>query len=643
MSVFAGVVAFDGDAQRTDSGKRLAAALEPYGGNRERLWTAPQAVFVHRQRIVTPEDRAERQPVAAAEGTLAFDGRLDNRDDLIAALGLDARSAPLPDSRIVLAALGRWGDRAPERLLGDFAFAFWDATARRLTLVCDQLGSRAIYYHRGAGMVVFATMVHAVQALPHVPREVDEAALADVLMDLGVPADRSLYRGIARVPAAGRVVIGADSLHVERYWEPDFGRRVRMRDDEYVEAGRELLDRAVAVRLRAEGRVVAQITGGLDSSAVAATAARLMAPNVLKTLTMLPEPGAPMTLAPGRYADERPYVEAIARLHPNIEPHFAHADDTAAVEEDPAELFAYAGMPFRGIMNVGWFSALRTRTRALGADVVLVGSAGNLTLSWNGRRSLADQFRSGRWFRLMREAVGLSRTTGEPLRDVLRSEVAAPLAPLTVRRLYRRLRGGSTPLWQMHTAINPDWAGEHDVPGRLWRNGRLGPYDVTGGDAEARREMIESNQAARGLLAAMRPRAGFETRDPLGDLRLLEFCFALPASQYLRGGVPRSFARRVLADRLPPEVVHNTRSGKQAPEWFHRLNRRRDALVAELERLNRSPLARRCLDLPRMKAIAADWPADVESGYARSPEFYSVLGRGVHIGQFLRWVERGNE
>ncbi|MBF0394399.1 MAG: asparagine synthase, partial [Alphaproteobacteria bacterium] len=384
MSLFAGAVAFDNAAVPNDFGRRLAAALEAYGGNRERLWTSPQAVFVHRQRIVTPEDRFERQPFTAGEGTLAFDGRLDNRDDLIAALGLDARSAPLPDSRIVLAALARWGGRAPERLLGDFAFAFWDAAARRLMLVCDQLGGRAIYYHRSAGMVVFATMVHAVQAMPHVPREIDEAALADVLMDLHLPAERSLYRDIARVPAAGRVVIGADSLRVERYWEPDFGRRVRMGDGECVEAARELLDRAVAVRLRAEGRVVAQITGGLDSSAVAATAARLMAPKVLKTLTMLPEPGAPMGLGSSRYADERPYVEAIARLHPNIEPHFVYAGGTAAVEEDPARLFAFGGMPFRGIANIGWFAPLHAHTRALGADVVLTGTAGNMTLSWAG-------------------------------------------------------------------------------------------------------------------------------------------------------------------------------------------------------------------------------------------------------------------
>lgn len=645
MSIFAGTVSIDGQPLPPGLADRLANAIEPYGGNRAVKWSSPEAVLVHRQRIVTPEDAAERQPVRGANGHLALvlDGRLDNRDELIASLGLGGQASTLPDSRILLAALERWGGDAPEHLLGDFAFALWDSAERRLMLACDHVGARGLYYHRGNGMVVFATMVHAVQAVPHVPRVVHEEALADVLMDLGFQPERTLYRDILRVPPAGRVLATGESLRVERYWEPDFERRLTLKDDEYVEAARELLDRAVACRLRSAGPVVAQVTGGLDSSAVATTAARLMAPGVLKTVTAVPNPASPQFHYPGSYPDERPYVETIARLYPNIEPHFAPADDQPTPEDDPARLFLYTGVPMRGIMSVGWFAPTVAVTRALGARVLLAGGFGNVTLSWHGLQSLADQFAAGRWIRMTREAAKLARTSGWPLRDVLRKHAVAPTMPLAVRRLYRRLKGRPVHPWRTHTPINPGFAADVGYPDRLWRDDRLAAHDAPGGDAAARRRLFDFFTASRAYVAALRPYEGYETRDPLGDVRLIDFCLAVPSGQYLRDGIPRSLARRTLADRLPPEVVANRRSGRQSSDWFPRMDRRRDAIMAELDRLERSALARRCLDLPRLRTIAADWPTDAAAAEQRTGEFYAVLNRGVHYGRFLRWVEGGNE
>jgi len=120
--------------------------------------------------------------------------------------------------------------------------------------------------------------------------------------------------------------------------------------------------------------------------------------------------------------------------------------------------------------------------------------------------------------------------------------------------------------------------------------------------------------------------------------RLIEFCFAVPEDQYLRGGVTRFLARRVLADRLPAEVVNNTRLGIQCADGFQRMDRRRAAILAGVEELELSPLACRIIDVPRLKALAVHWPADAASA---SPEYHMVLYRGLHFDQFLRWVESG--
>jgi asparagine synthase (glutamine-hydrolysing) len=111
---------------------------------------------------------------------------------------------------------------------------------------------------------------------------------------------------------------------------------------------------------------------------------------------------------------------------------------------------------------------------------------------------------------------------------------------------------------------------------------------------------------------------------------------------YRRNGVPRSFARAVLADRLPPEILHERRRGLQGVTWFRNLNARRNDVAADLERLEASPLASRLVDLPRLKRLMQQWPEDENAAEKRRYEFRLALTRGVHVGRFIRWVEGGN-
>ena len=106
---------------------------------------------------------------------------------------------------------------------------------------------------------------------------------------------------------------------------------------------------------------------------------------------------------------------------------------------------------------------------------------------------------------------------------------------------------------------------------------------------------------------------GCEARDPHADRRLLEFALAVPEPMYRRNGVPRSFARRVLADRLPREIIDERRRGADNPTWFRSLNARRTNIARDIERLEASPLARRLLDLPRLKRLMAQWPKDEQA------------------------------
>jgi asparagine synthase (glutamine-hydrolysing) len=175
---------------------------------------------------------------------------------------------------------------------------------------------------------------------------------------------------------------------------------------------------------------------------------------------------------------------------------------------------------------------------------------------------------------------------------------------------------------------------EHDDN---WPDGSNAP--TVGAAAQLR--FMEMTWRIKPNLATTPLLKGFEMRDPLGDIRLCEFCLAVPYRLW-NADAPRSFARRVLADRLPAQILHNYRRGRQTPEWFYRLNLRKEQVMMELEQLEHCDTASKVLDLPRMRRIAADWPSDATTAAGRFNDLIAIVSRGVGIGQFIRWVEDGD-
>jgi asparagine synthase (glutamine-hydrolysing) len=195
-----------------------------------------------------------------------------------------------------------------------------------------------------------------------------------------------------------------------------------------------------------------------------------------------------------------------------------------------------------------------------------------------------------------------------------------------------------------HSALNPTFIAEADLA-RHWRTQGFDPWfsaeDWNPKRWRARR-LFDQNQYSRDIRGLAEEIFGFEVRDPHGDRRLLEFALTVPEPVYRRDGIPRSFARRVLADRLPPEILDERRRGANAPTWFRALDETRDEIAAAIDRLEGSPLASRLIDLPRLKRLMAQWPKDANEAEARKNEYRLVLARGVHAGRFVRWVEGGN-
>lgn len=625
MLGFAGVVRLDGAPVAEEVGRRWKPGLA--GPSRVSMRAAPSAILA----CETREASDDAAPIELPDGSLLIaDARLDDPVGLAARLG----TAQVDDAALAAAAWQRWGATAIEHLTGDVALAHWDPASRTLTLARDSIGVRSLYYVDMGVELIFASSIEILLALPGVPRDLDDLGLADLLTSGGNDRERTLYRAIRRVLPGGVTQFRGDQRSTGNWWTLDRIAPVRFaRDEEYVEAGRALLDQAVATRLPpGSGKVAAMLSGGFDSAGLVATAARLRGDRPVLAYTRVA--GAPHPYAG---LDERSHAASVAALYPNVA--WQVIDDAPdARPGPPADWDAVErGHPQLASFNLGWYDPVHAAAEAVGADVLLVGNSGNITLSYSGQPLLAELAAAGRWGSLFHMVRQLARHDGTSLAGAARTYLPAVVEPRRLRRwrLSRR-QGGHSP-WLEYSLASPDFLAAVGFDARAERAGVDVPFQPRGTGRDVRYRLL-MRQGARDSDDYFRRRRRFAKLDPYQDRRLVEFALGIPEEQYLKDGVRRSLARRVLADRLPAPLLAENRRGRQSPEWHAIATLHRDELAAMVDALARSPLASRVLDVPRIRAAFDSWPADAEAARRDERRYGSTLYRAIVLGGFLsRW------
>lgn len=554
MSAFAGVVCFDGASPDKKTEAQICRTIVALQAGRVDVVRAPGALFVRR---TTPSAPYGAWLIGSEHGrpTFAAVSRLSNREELAAALQISSSAlAATSDAVLLLRMLERWGDAGIARCIGPFAFAQWDAEARRLILARDCLGERPLFFHRGKDFAAFATGLGALLAIPGVPRELDDIVLANYLaLNLDEPR-RTFYRGVERVASRTLVTADRERLEHRHYWSPNFAAPPPYRrEQDYVERTRELLDQAVATATRDTPRVAIATSGGLDSSAVAATAARLGRAERITCYTLVSAAGTQIDFGRFKYPDERQKLEALGRMHPTLDIQLLAPERPHRLEEDDTRHFVRASAPVLNPSNSGHFSFLYDAVAAAGYRQLLMGFLGNPGLTWTGSLSLVSLFRSAQWRAFARELPALARDTDRGLARTLVGEFVVPAAPAALRRLIIRLRGRDPDSVARYSALNPDFVAAHGLAAQ-WRAHGFDPWftPVARHPAQLRAHyLFDNNQFGRDGMGASFDRRGFEITDPYADRRLAEFVLTVPEPMFRQNGISRSFARSVLADRLP--------------------------------------------------------------------------------------------
>ncbi len=564
--------------------RAVTAALAHRGPDGQRLRRSPFAALAHLHHWTTPEEVGERQPLAGACGRLhaSFDGRLDNRADLLRQLGLDAAAdGPLSDARLMLRAFERWGEGCFERLEGPFAAVIFDSQLLRLVCARDPLGSRTLFYGSTGRRFVAASEERAVACHPAIDETPDECRLA-WHMALRVPADgRTFFRGVTELGPGELLVVDEHRLSRRSFRVPrPVAGLDRLSDAECAERFGELLDRSVANRLRAVGPTSVLMSGGLDSTSVAALAARRLAVGG----------GAPPTPISWVFdeladCDERRFIEPVCRAI-GARPLLLRGDDLWPLGENTAWAAnpnSPEENPYRRLKTAAYAATARR-----GGTVLLTGGFGDQL--WTGAAWwLADLLAAGR---PLTAAGELARELGER-----RSRALGGL-----RRALRlpALRRAQAAGWLSADARRLV-AGDRDqrlaaaTRGRERLAGLLGPRNP-------RSATLEIFHAAA---------AGIELRHPYRDLRLVEFVLGLPAHQLYRRGRKKHLLRLALGGLLPPELLARRRPTGLGSLYRRGLEERETAAVDRLL-AGPSPHARRM--------IRPEWLVEVRGRERTSPE-----------------------
>ena len=246
------------------------------------MWSDGCIGLAHRQLASTEESLRERQPASnfARSCWITFDGRIDNREDLIRSLEVEP---VLTDVDLVLESYERWGTDCLDWLIGDFAFALWDSSRHRLFCGRDQYGIRPFYYHFAKRDFFFGSEVRQILQNPDLPMEVNEEAIAEWLTAAGLHGlqyrdlHQTFFKGVGELPPAHYLIVDRHGLQVRRYWDLDPKKEVRYRDRrQYFDEFSEIFQEAVRCRLRSAGPVGAELSGGFDSSSMVCVAQELL-------------------------------------------------------------------------------------------------------------------------------------------------------------------------------------------------------------------------------------------------------------------------------------------------------------------------------------------------------------------------------
>lgn len=540
-----GIVAIFNRRGSSDSSELLDTILRTNperGPNGFAQWQSDIAGLGHQHFHLLPEDTAERQPIVTPDLVVSADCRLDNRAELARLLNLDPLTATKTgDATFILLAYRRWGTRCPEYLRGDFAFMVWERENKRLFAARDRLGLRDLCYHITTRLAIIASQPSHILAHPEVIARINDNRIAAFLTHLQDHPEETYYQDIYYLAPAHALLVTHDTHQLWSYWSAT-PTEIRYRDEgEYAQHYRQLLTQAVQDRLRCSGPIAVSMSGGLDSTSVAALAIHLL-PQAhtagFKSISYAFDELAS--------CDERDYIlPVVERL--NLDPVFIGCDDCWTLKDYrqwPVSRDWVLADPFVLLP----MAAMQAAAKA-GIRLLLSGYYGDLLMS-GGHYWALDMFRHGHLNQLARTTIENWGTI--KWRRSFMDYGLRRLIPPEVASSYRRIRPRQS--IEVAPGIRPEFIAKTNVEQRL--SPPLPPPHLRSPGMYQRYQSMTLATISQGISATRNQynTHGIELGMPYFDTGLVEFVLSVPAYILGRPGNWRALHRQAMAGILPEAV-----------------------------------------------------------------------------------------
>jgi asparagine synthase (glutamine-hydrolysing) len=546
MCGIAGIRRFDGEPVSREALARMAACLIHRGPDATGIWAHGVVGFAH-TRLSIIDIAGSHQPMTGASGQtrLVFNGEILNYRDLRSGLSYPFQTQG--DTEVLLALYERYGPASVEQLRGQFAYAIHDFTSGETHLFRDRLGILPLFYYVDKSLFAFASEIKALLPLIGSP-SVDEDSLHDYLAHRAVPGPYTFIKGVRKVPQGHHLVVKSDaSVHTIAYWqlptEPDGH---KLSPQEAVSLVDESLTVSVREALIADVPVGAYLSGGVDSSLIAALAAEELQGASLHTFS---------AGFGDSQLDETSWARTVAGIVGSIHHEVIVTPDD--FQQNWSRLSWHRDAPLSEPADIAVFHLAELARQEV--KVVLSGEGSDELFGGYRKYLLAN---ANRWASLM---PGSALRLLQSALPAGKSRVGAAIRAVSEPSQAERMRGWFAPFTVSERA---------NVIGRAATRSVLDPYVRGGGDALARmlyadaHTWLADNLLERGDRMSMA--ASLELRPPFLDHRLVELAFALPSNFKVRRWTSKWVVKEVARRRLPDTIVDRPKVGFAVPleKWF---------------------------------------------------------------------------
>jgi len=482
--------------------------------------------------------------------TVAFDGRLDNRDELARACGLriGGPDDEMPDAALGLAAFERFGDDFAGRLNGDFALALFDVGRDRVMLARDVMSARPLYHASIPGALLFGTRITSLLADSRLATAPDDEGLSELVLEYWCGEERTCFKGISSVPAGHLMVVTRDRIEQQRHWSFDTARRITHRSfTDYCDEFRSLFATAVQRRLRNQGPVAIGVSGGIDSSSIFCQAAALSGgrqrvSGICGVSLVFP---AGTAAAEGEFVDEAEHASGVPVVR-------VPASDYRFLDR-AGEFVRHLEAP--GV-TAHTQHLLFGAARRAGCTAMLGGFFGDQVMADRGY--LVDLARRGRWRKVRHDLRELRSWTPDAADGFFARDLRARLVRgLPPRRLYALVRRAIAP-WRERSR-HPVWftdAFRRRAAGRA-RTRFVDRSDFGSTHAQQYFRHVTAGHYTHSVRCqrAAGEMHGVDVSFPFRDRDLVAFLMAIPGEIVNWQGRPKGLLRAALRGVVPDAIL----------------------------------------------------------------------------------------